>query len=148
MIEKKKHNLRVENYDWFRGLAEDLSPGGSHSQVALRDYPGEVREDRYMGVFATKKHILGTSKNRYLKLMTLTLFYAQEDARVWAHCNHSSDRHLNHLDQYPVFLHPESPPSAQSGVAAEGHGLMTTMSFFFFINMIVMSFGPQNCIIP
>lgn len=79
--------------------------------------------------------------------MTLTLFYAQEDARVWAHCSHSSDRHLNHLDQYPVFLHPESPPSAQSGVAAEGHGLMTTMSFFF-INMIVMSFGPQNCIIP
>lgn len=61
-MKKKKHNLRVENYDWFRGLAEDLSPGGSHSQVALRDYPGEVREDRYMGVFATKSTYLEHQK--------------------------------------------------------------------------------------
>ena len=29
---KKRHNLKVENYVLFGGLAEDLSPGGSLSE--------------------------------------------------------------------------------------------------------------------
>ena len=34
--------------------------------------------------------------------MNLALFYVWEDARIWAHLNHSFDRHLSYLG--PVIL--------------------------------------------
>ena len=36
-------------------------------------------------------------QTRYPKLRNLVLFYAWEEARVWAHWNHSFDRHLSSL---------------------------------------------------
>ena len=41
------HNLKVENYALFGGLAEDLSPG--YSLSALRDCSEEVRECKQTG---------------------------------------------------------------------------------------------------
>ena len=34
--EKKKYNLIVENYAVFSGQTEDISPGGSLSQISLK----------------------------------------------------------------------------------------------------------------
>ena len=48
----------------------------------------------------------------------------KEDARVWAQGNHPFDMHLNPLGQHPIFLHPESPLGAPSGVAAGNEGLL------------------------
>ena len=46
-------------------------------------------------------------KPKYLKLRNLALFHVWEDARVWAHRNHSFDMHLSCLAA--VSLHPEFP---------------------------------------
>ena len=41
--------------------------------------------------------------------MNLAVFFVWEDARVWAHCNHSFDEQLLYGGLEPVFSHPESP---------------------------------------
>ena len=41
--------------------------------------------------------------------MKLALCYVWEDARVWAHRNHSFDKDLNYLGPASFFLYPESP---------------------------------------
>ena len=52
---KKKHNLKVVSYVLFGHLTEDYSLGTA-SQIALRNYFKEVREEpRYIGVIAEKK---------------------------------------------------------------------------------------------
>ena len=59
--------------------------------------------------------------------MILMLFYAWEDAQVWAYWNFFFfffDKHLNCLGQYPVFLHPEFPAEHTTGAAGGADGLM------------------------
>ena len=48
--------------------------------------------------------------------MNLVLLYAWEDARIWAHWNHSFDRHLN----YPGPVSCFSPPWILSGCTVGG----------------------------
>ena len=57
-------------------------------------------------------------KIKYLKLRNLMLFYTWEDARVWAHWNHSFDLHLSHLGPVSCFSYPKFPQDSLSGVAA------------------------------
>ena len=48
------HNLKVEKYVLFSGLAEDLSQKTS-SEIAPRDYSEEVREEPgYVGILQKK----------------------------------------------------------------------------------------------
>ena len=47
--------------------------------------------------------------------MNLVLFYVWEDARVWAHWNHSLDMHLNYLGPVSCFS-----PSSVLGVRSQG----------------------------
>ena len=83
---------------------EDLS-WDTESQIILRACSEEARgEPGYIGVFAPKDQVVGTSKDycsskktRHLKLMNFTLFCVWEDAKVWAHRNHSFDLHLIYL---------------------------------------------------
>ena len=73
------------------------------SQLALRDYSEEVREEPgYIGILNLKpgrwniKRLPLMKDARHLKLMNLVLFYVLEDTRVWAHGNHSFDMHLSY----------------------------------------------------
>ena len=43
-------------------------------------------------------------KPKYLKLRNLALFHVWEDARVWAHRNHSFDMHLSFWQRYLCIL--------------------------------------------
>ena len=56
----------------------------------------------------TSKDYCQLTRNRELKWMISVVFYAWEDATVWAHWHHSLDMYLNYLGQVPIFLHPES----------------------------------------
>lgn len=60
------HGLKVENYILFSGHMEDLT-WQTASQIALRDCFKELREEPgYIGVFATKKQVIRTSKTLLL----------------------------------------------------------------------------------
>ena len=51
---------------------------------------------------------LNWTELRYPKLRNLVLFYVWEDAKVWAHWNHSFHMHLSYLGLVScVFPHPE-----------------------------------------
>ena len=52
----------------------------------------------------TSKDYCSLKKTRYPKLRNLALFYEWEDARVWAHWNHSFDMHLSCRGQYTLFI--------------------------------------------
>ena len=55
----KLHNLKVENYVLFSGLAEDSSPGGS-----LSDHSEEVREEpRIYRSFYNQNQVVRTSED-------------------------------------------------------------------------------------
>ena len=75
MTEKKKlHNLKVENYVLFGGLAEDLSPGDSlsdSSEGLLQR--GKVGVKIYRG-FCNKNQVVGTSKDYYFLKNLFNLF--------------------------------------------------------------------------
>ena len=97
------HNLKVENYVLFSGQTEDLSLGYSLSESSgglLGRGEGGTRMHRS---FCNKEQVVRTSKDfcwlkktRHLKSRNW-LFYIWEDARVWAHWNHSFDMHLSYL---------------------------------------------------
>ena len=72
------------------------------SQAALRDGSekgGGTRTYRSR----TSKDYCSLKKTRHLKLMNLAFFLRWEDARVWAHWNHSFDRHLIYLGPISYF---------------------------------------------
>lgn len=54
--EEKMHNLNITGYVLFKDLTEDNMAREAVSQVALRNYSNEVREEPgYTGIFAEKK---------------------------------------------------------------------------------------------
>ena len=72
-----------------------------HSEGPLQRGKGGARVYRS---FYNKHQVVGTSKDycssektTHLKLRNSELFYVWEDARVWAHWNHSSNVHLSCL---------------------------------------------------
>ena len=73
------------------------------SQVILRELlRGDEGGARIYRVLQQKAGSLNfkrllLKKTRYLKWRNLVLFYIWEDARVWAHWNHSFDVHLSYL---------------------------------------------------
>lgn len=84
------------------------------SQTAQRNSCKEVRkEPRDVRIFAGGKktvshqRLLPINKKQTTRMISV-VFYAWEDASVWAHWNHSLDMHLNYLEQVPIFLPPES----------------------------------------
>ena len=56
--------------------------------------------------------------------MISALFYVWEDARVWAHGNHSLDMHLNYLGPVSCFSSSEFPSGRAIGTSAVADGLM------------------------
>ena len=65
---------------------------GTASQIALRKYSKEVREEpRYIEVFAEKKkvfehqNITANHKKQTSQFKDLMLFFVREDAGVWAY---------------------------------------------------------------
>ena len=109
------------------------------SQVILREMlqGGEGRSQiicssamKYMGIVNIKRLLL--KKTRYPKLRNLVLFCVWEDARVWAHWNHSFHMHFS----YPgptscMFSSPELPWGSPSGVAA-----VWWLVFFSFLSAL------------
>ena len=88
------------------------------SQIVLRNCLGEVREEPgYIGVLQQKpgnwsiKRLLLVKENQTSQMNVWELFYVWEDARVWAHWNHSFEVHLSYLR--PVF--GSVPPWIPSG---------------------------------
>ena len=59
------------------------------------------------------------------------LFYVREDARIWAHWNHSFGMHLSSLGQYSVFSYPEFPQGSPMGHLL-CDGLMASASFVYW----------------
>ena len=54
------------------------------------------------------------------KVNDSALFYGWEDARVWAHWNHSLDMHLSYQSRFPLSSHPQFPEgSPQASLAAQ-----------------------------
>ena len=73
-------------------------------QIALRNCSEEVKgEPAYIEVLQQRagclnsKQLLLIKENQIPKLKNWVLFYVWEDARVWAHWNHSFDMHLSSL---------------------------------------------------
>ena len=64
--------------------------------------------------------------------MNLVLFCEWEDARVWAHWNHSIDTHLNYLGLCSAFLLPECSQCAPLGVAAVADNWMAATSLVYW----------------
>ena len=61
---EKIHNLKIESYDLFGRLSEDLSPGPSISDNAEKTVPERLGgESGDTEVFATKDQAVRTSKN-------------------------------------------------------------------------------------
>lgn len=53
--EEKMHNLNITGYVLFKDLTEDYMAREAVSQIALRNYSNEVREEPgYTGIFAEK----------------------------------------------------------------------------------------------
>ena len=120
-----RHGWTWGHYALFGELVEDLSLGGSlsdSSEGLLRRGKGRARI--YRSFVKNKPGIehqkisSNWRKNKQLKLMNLALFYVWEDARVWAHWNHSFDTHLNYLGPVSYF----SPSWIPSGYTVRGVG--------------------------
>ena len=117
--------------DLLRAYAQEAA-----SQIVLKDCSEEVREEPvYTGVFATKtkqsEHQKITIKNRHLMLIIYLAFrQVWEDARVWAHRNHSFGIYLNYLRQYLAFSILNTL-RVQLGMATEEDGLMAITSFVY-----------------
>ena len=83
--EKKMHNLKAENYVLFGGLTEDYNLGYKISESSeglfRRGKGGTERKN----TCSQTSRITTNHKNRHLKLMIFVLFYAWENARVWAY---------------------------------------------------------------
>lgn len=78
----KTHNLKVENYNLFGGLSEDLSPE-TQPLRSLRDCSEKVTESQVTQGLWQQRQAVGSDDQ--LKLTNLADFPAPEDARVWAH---------------------------------------------------------------
>ena len=72
--------------------------------------------------------------------MNLAIFYVWEDARVWAHWNHSFHEHLNYLVPVSCFLHSEFPQGTQWEVAAVVTSLMDEACFAYWSGRCHFSF--------
>ena len=104
---KHTHNLQVENYVLFGRQNWGFKPGSQplgSERLLLRGKGGaftypimDIQEflRQKPGSWNLKRLLL--KKIRYLKWRNLALFYAWEDARVWAHWNHSFDMHLDYM---------------------------------------------------
>ena len=63
LTEKKRHNLKVENYVLFGGLPEDLSTGDSLSDTSERLLQRDKEGARIYRSFCNKTQVVGTSNN-------------------------------------------------------------------------------------
>ena len=93
------------------GLQGWVTASRKYRQAVLKR---EEEEPGYIGVLATEDQIVWTSKDycqlkklRHIKWMTLVLFYVWEEARVWAHWNHSFHMYLSYVG--PVSCPFSSP---------------------------------------
>ena len=81
------------------------------------------------------EHVVRTSRlllikeNLILQVKELRAFPCMERCRVWAHCNHSLDRHLSSLGQCPVLSQPESPQGAHPGFLEQVTGKWLVVFF-------------------
>ena len=100
-----KKNAQPESWELFYSadFLRNSSPGHSISDNVEKTVPEKQGgQPEYIGIFATKDQVVGTSKGycklkktRYLKLRNLVLFCVWEDTRVWAHWNHSFDMYVS-----------------------------------------------------
>ena len=112
-------NLKVEKYVLFGRQNWGFKPGsqplgserllqrgkGGAFTYPIMDIQEFLRQKP--GSWNLKRLLL--KKIRYLKWRNLALFYAWEDARVWAHWNHFLDMHLNCLGPVSCFSHSWIP---------------------------------------
>ena len=91
----------------------------------------------------TSKDYCHLTRNRQLKWMISVVFYAWEDATVWAHWHHSLDMHLNYLGQVPIFLHPESSSGPIFSGGFSGWWLDSGQHLLLFTEMSGNFFCPQ-----
>lgn len=87
---KKKANPKIENYGFFEGLTEDLSPEDSLSEELSEGLFGAGIYNSFCnknpGSWSIKRSLLIKEKpDISLKLMYLVLFSIWEDIRIWAH---------------------------------------------------------------
>ena len=59
--------------------------------------PGYIKVLQRMAGHLNVKIVLLIKETRYIRLRSLALLYVWEDARVWAHWNHSFDLHFSYL---------------------------------------------------
>ena len=83
--------MRAVSLSFIQGLTEDYCLGDSSDELLQR---GRGGASIYLHFLAGKyrhssiqlgKRLLLFTKNTYLKLMILVLFYVQEEARIWGH---------------------------------------------------------------
>ena len=80
--------------------------------------------------FCNRDQVVGTSRDycslkriRHHKLRNLALFYVWEDARVWAHWNHSFAMHLSYLGPASHSFPSWVPSGCTFGGGCRGWGL-------------------------
>ena len=110
----KTHNLKVENgivfeevlktiaWETLSNGSEELFQRGSGGDRIYRNLCWKQNK-RKQNVWSSIKRLLLITKSQTLKLMIIVLFYIWEDARVWAHWNHSFDMHLSYLGPVSCF---------------------------------------------
>ena len=118
----------------FWGLrAWDIAP-----QIRLRNSSQEETVGRggggmqpgYTGIFAMKDQEVRTSKvNQISQVKELVLFYVWKDARVWAHWNHSFNKHLSSLGPVPCAFSSWVSSECTSGEPAAVDCLMAGILF-------------------
>ena len=102
----------IRKIHWRRKwqLAPVFLPGKSHGQRSLAGYSPWGRRVRcnWAHTHAQSEHqkyFCELKKTRYPKLSNVALFFVWEDARVWAHWNHSFHMHLSYLGPVSCIFH-------------------------------------------
>ena len=116
----KMHTLKAENdvvfeevlktiaWETLSNGSEELFQRGSGGDRIYRNLCWKQNK-RKQNVWSSIKRLLLITKSQTLKLMIIVLFYIWEDARVWAHWNHSFDMHLSYLGPVSCFLQSKFP---------------------------------------